>query len=67
MTEALTESIRYVFETESLHRIQANHLIGNEASAALLKKVRLCQRRNRQRLFVHKWQVAKLRSDQFDE
>lgn len=38
MTKALTESIRYVFETENLHRIQANHLISNEASAALLKK-----------------------------
>ncbi len=39
MTEALQVAIEYVFETLNFHRIMANHLLENERSARLLKRL----------------------------
>lgn len=39
MTEALRASIAFMFETENLHRIQANYLPSNERSGRLLNRL----------------------------
>jgi [ribosomal protein S5]-alanine N-acetyltransferase len=39
MREALELGIQYMFEERGLHRIMANHLVDNERSAALLKRL----------------------------
>ncbi|MFD2176860.1 GNAT family N-acetyltransferase [Veronia pacifica] len=39
MTEILTASIDYIFEEVGLHRVMANYMPDNHASAAVLKKI----------------------------
>lgn len=39
MTEALTSTIQYLFDTWNLHRIQANYLVDNKKSARVLEKL----------------------------
>lgn len=39
MSEALTEVIRFIFDTLGLHRIQACHMPANQRSAALLESL----------------------------
>ncbi|MEK7690001.1 MAG: GNAT family N-acetyltransferase, partial [Bdellovibrionota bacterium] len=39
ITEALEASIRYVFEELNFHRIMANHLLDNERSAKVLRRL----------------------------
>lgn len=39
MFESLQSGIRYMFETVGLHRVMANHLLHNDRSAALLRRL----------------------------
>lgn len=39
MFEALQTAVKYMFDDMSLHRIMANHLVSNERSAKLLKRL----------------------------
>ncbi|MCB9633158.1 MAG: GNAT family N-acetyltransferase [Sandaracinus sp.] len=39
MTEALGAVLPYVFETTGIHRICASHVVGNERSAAVLRRL----------------------------
>jgi len=38
MTEVLGVAIKYMFEIQNIHRIMANYLVDNLASAVVLKK-----------------------------